>query len=121
MAKQRRVVVLVTPRVLTNSTTGQHAARILELGLTGYGWTHDEALRKVKRMYVSAVYAHRELGTLEAWLDGSGLEWSWYDEYKGVLPVEYVGVVDDNKPSGFIADSRAADRRQEHPELAVAA
>ncbi len=110
MAKQRRVVVVVAPRVLTNSTTGQHAARILGLGLTGYGWTHEEALAKVKRMYVSAVYAHRDLGTLEAWLDRSGLKWSWEDEYKGVLPVEYVGVVDN--------DSKAAGRWQERPELA---
>ena len=89
MAKVRLVVVLVSPKMLTQRATGTHAARILPLGLTAYGKTRDEAMSKVKRMLVSAVAAHRELGTLELWLEHSGLNWFWEDEYKGALPVEY--------------------------------
>ncbi|MDP2661948.1 MAG: hypothetical protein Q8R28_14580 [Dehalococcoidia bacterium] len=87
MSTERRVVALVSPKMLTNSKTGMHAARILELGLTAYSGTPDEALQKVKRMYASAVRAHRELGTLEDWLSLSGLEWYWEDDYEGVTPV----------------------------------
>ncbi len=87
MSAERRVVALVSPKMLANSKTGMHAARILELGLTAYGSTTDEALQKVKRMYASAVRAHRELGTLVEWLNLSGLEWHWEDNYKGEQPV----------------------------------
>lgn len=87
MANGRRVVVLVKPQLLTNDNTGRHAARILELGLTGYGATEEEALSKATQMYASAVHVHRELGTLQDWLSRSGLRWCWADEYDGPLPV----------------------------------
>ena len=74
------VVVLVSPKMLTHQPTGTHAARLVPLGLTAYGKTQDEALLKVKRMFQSAVGAHREQGTLEAWLNRSGLIWYWGEE-----------------------------------------
>jgi len=83
-----RVVVVVTPLLLTNAKTGMHAARILELGLTAYGQTAEEALRKVKRMFAASVKAHRELGTLADWLNRSELKWSSVEDYAGPLPVE---------------------------------
>lgn len=80
---KRRVVVLVQPKFQVHKVNGTHAARILELGLTAYGKTYDEALKKVKRMLGGAVKAHRDVGTLEDWLNRSGLNWFWEDEYRG--------------------------------------
>ncbi len=88
MDMEGRVVVVVTPQLLANAQTGMHAARILELGLTAYGKTADEAVRKVKRMCGASVRAHRAAGTLVDWLNRSGLEWSWLEKYSGRLPVE---------------------------------
>lgn len=69
--KTRRVVVVVRQHVLKNAQTGAFAARIPELGLTAYGETAEKAVAKVRRMYAASVQAHRELGTLEAWLNRS--------------------------------------------------
>lgn len=92
---ERAVVVSFEVKVLVNNQTGVYAARILELGVTAYGETAYEAVQKVKLMYASAVRVHRGLGTLEDWLDRSGLKWGWDDEYDGTFgPVEtdnYVG------------------------------
>ena len=89
MSNERKVVVMVSPTYLHDKESGRFAARIKPLGLTAYGDSRDEALRKVRRMFASAVSAHRLKGDLKEWLDRSGLEWSWLDEYAGDAPVEF--------------------------------
>lgn len=121
MSEERRVVVLVSAKMLTNSETGRHAARILELGLTAYGETADEALRKVKRMYASVVQAHRELGMLEDWLNRTGLNWFWEDEYKGAIPVEDADKVTLTSKRALHAESKIANPWSEVHELRMAA
>ena len=99
MLNERKVVVMVVPTHLHDEESGRFAARIKPLGLTAYGNSRDESLRKVRRMFASAVSAHREKGDLEGWLDGSGLEWSWLDEYAGEAPVEYADAPEEARSS----------------------
>ena len=89
MSNESKVVVMVSPAHMHDKESGRFAARIKPLGLTAYGNSRDESLRKVRRMFASAVSAHRSKGDLKEWLDGSGLEWCWLSEYKGDAPVEY--------------------------------
>ncbi len=86
----RKVVVVVSPDFLHNEATGAYAARIRPLGLTAYGYTLDAAAAKVKRMFASMVNAHRAKGDVEEWLNSSGVEWHWLDEYSGDIKVEEV-------------------------------
>ena len=86
----RKVVVVVSPDFLHNEATGAYAARIRPLGLTAYGYTLDTAAAKVKRMFASMVNAHRAKGDVEEWLNSSGVEWHWLDEYSGGIKVEEV-------------------------------
>ena len=79
----RRVVVMIRPDVLVNKDTGRFAARYTVFGLTAYGKNNDEAVSKVRRMLEAALYEHRRSGNLEDWLNSSGVEWFWEDEYKG--------------------------------------
>ena len=92
MTTVRLVVVELSPKELIHTIRMTYVARIPLLGLTAYGKTQDEAMSKLKQMLRHAVEAHRESGTLEEWLRRSGLNWFWEDEYKGVLPVEYLGM-----------------------------
>ena len=114
MEAEGRVVVLVTPDNLRESRTGIHAARVPQLGLTAYGDSVDEALRKLKRMYASAVEAHRQCGTLTKWLDDSGLTWCHEHEYTGLIPIE------DAKASGgkpiYAETPRWEDANTEEPK-----
>lgn len=86
---QRTVVVIVSPENLHDRETSTFAARINSLGLTAYGNTQEEASSRLKAMFASAVETRRTRGSLTRWLDGSGLEWYWLDEYQGDVPVEY--------------------------------
>ena len=95
---ERKVVVMVSPLGLHSKETDRFAARIKPLGLTAYGDSQDEASRKVKMMFVSAVAAHRLKGDLEDWLGVSGLEWHWFDEYQGSTPVEEAWVTGKRQP-----------------------
>ncbi len=90
MPEIRKVVVIVTPEFLHNEELNLFAARIKPLGLTGYGENTDAASAKIKRMFASWVKGRRLVGDLEERLDSSGLEWYWFDEYDGSLPVEMV-------------------------------
>lgn len=99
MPKERKVVVVASPAYLRDKESDRFAARIKPLGLTAYGDSLDEVSRKVKRMFASAVSAHRAKGDLEAWLDNSGLEWSWLDEYAGDAPIEYADASDGERRS----------------------
>ncbi len=121
MSSHRQVVVLVRPSLLQHKVTGWFAARIPELGLTAYGKTADEALTKVRRMFASTVYAHREAGTLERWLTSSGVRWWWRDEYDGSLPVEEVVPVDPSSPVGSDSGSREDGWQDVSGPLTVAA
>lgn len=84
----RKVVVVINPDFLYSGCCDAYAARIKRLGLTAYGYSLQSAAYKVKRMLVSMVNAHRARGDVEEWLNSSGVEWSWLDEYKGAVRVE---------------------------------
>ena len=90
MSENRKVVVIVTPEFFHNEDLNLFAARIRPLGLTGYGENTDVASAKVKRMFASWVRGRRLVGDLEVRLNASGLEWHWFDEYDGDLPVEMI-------------------------------
>ena len=89
VAEERKVVVIVSPVFLYSKELDTFAARVKPLGITAYGDTEDAASRRVKTMFADAVQAHRMRGDLADWLDKSGLEWSWLDEYDGDAPVEH--------------------------------
>lgn len=104
VAEERKVVVIVSPAFLYCKEINTFAAHVKPLGLTGYGDTEDAASRRVKAMFADAVQAHRARGDLAEWLDKSGLEWSWFDEYKGDNPVEHTrGAVEKPAVSGVTA------------------
>lgn len=84
----RKVVVIINPDFLYNDYCDAYAARIRPLGLTAYGYSLQSATYKVKRMLVSMVNAHRARGDVEGWLNSSGGEWAWLDEYDGAVRVE---------------------------------
>ena len=90
VSEDRKVVVMVTPEFLHDEDRNLFAARIRPLGLTGYGESWDAASVKIKRMFAAWVKGHRIIGDLEEWLEKSGLEWHWLDEYAGDMPVEMV-------------------------------
>ena len=103
VADERIVVVIVSPVFLYCKEINTFAAHVKSLGLTGYGDTEDAASRRVKTMFADAVQAHRMRGDLAEWLDRSGLEWSWFDEYEGDNPVEHTrGAVEKPATSGKI-------------------
>lgn len=51
------------------------AARFPEFGLTAYSLDEFTAVAKLERMLASAIHAHRMEGTLDEWLNLSGVEW----------------------------------------------
>jgi hypothetical protein len=85
---QRKVVVILSAEYEHERESGTYAARFRPLGLTAYGRSQEEAFRAVKKVFASAVETRRARGTLTSWLDRSGLDWHWYDEYEGDAPVE---------------------------------
>lgn len=101
VAADRKVVVIVSPVFLYSKELDTFAAHVKSLGITGYGDTEDAASRRVKTMFADAVQAHRMRGDLAEWLDKSGLEWSWFDEYDGDAPVEHA--------RGAVAKKAASD------------
>lgn len=118
VAEERKVVVIVSPVFLYSKEIDTFAARIKPLGITAYGDTEDAASRRAKTMFADAAQAHRMRGDLAEWLDKSGLEWSWLDEYAGDAPVEHA--------RGAVAKKAAQSSRifaswQEYSALAVAA
>ena len=116
MNVEQKVVVLVTLKFSEHDTSLKHCARFRELGLAAYGNTREEALTKLRHMFASSVYAHREVGTLVGWLDRTGLTWAWEDEYHGPLPAEDAVEQENAAPSiSSNSDGRAME------ELAMAA
>ena len=79
----RKVVILVSPTLEYVESVRRHAARIKGMGLTGYGDNDEQALKKVRLMLSSWVNAHRMNNDLVEWLDRSGVEWYWDDEFQG--------------------------------------
>ena len=120
MSEDRKVVVMVTPEFLHDEDRNLFAARIRPLGLTGYGESLDAASVKIKRMFAAWVKGHRIIGDLEEWLDKSGLEWHWLDEYAGNMPVE---MVESAKPQSNATSTKTADMnwRPIHEEVRIAA
>ena len=95
MDREQRVVVVLPMRYLVNREGDSYAARVPELGLTGYGTTMDEAKTKVKRMFASFVAAYRKRGNLDQVLDEKKMTWCWEKDY--------VGDVELFSPDGKIA------------------
>ena len=112
MPEDRKVVAIVSPEHLHSREVGLFAARIMPMGLTGYGHTKEEATRKVKRMFAAMVKAHRLMGDLEQWLDRSDTEWHWLDEYSGDVPVEYPEAVENGDFREVPATTTPAPLRQ---------
>lgn len=86
-----RVIVLLEPSYFRHDESGRFAARFLQLGLTSFGNTHEEALESLKRLFVTFVRVRRENGTLEGFLNAADVEWypeSKYPSSKG--EVEYL-------------------------------
>ena len=86
-----RVIVLLEPSFYRDQENGRFAARFLQLGLTSFGETREEALESLKRLFVTFVRVRRENGTLEKFLDATEVEWypeSRYPSAKG--DVEYL-------------------------------
>ena len=82
----RKVVALVEIEVIENHSRGYIAGRIRALGLTGYGETPEDAMMRAKIMFKTFVHFHRENNTLKEYLDRSGVEWYWLDEYPADKP-----------------------------------
>lgn len=117
----RKVVVVVAPDFLHNEATGAYAARVRPLGLTAYGDTLDAAAAKVKRMFASMVNAHRAKGDVEEWLDSSGLEWHWLDEYSGDIKVEEVHVTPQRRRSAVPSVSSSSTNWEKTFPIGMAA
>ena len=70
-----RVIVLLEPSFFRHEESGRFAARFSELGLTSFGETREESLDSLKRLFVTFVKVRRENGTLENFLNATGVEW----------------------------------------------
>lgn len=90
MPKEKSVVVAVPYKSLFHEGEKVWATRLRALGLTAYGDTSEESVRKVKKMFSAFVNTHRELGTLAERLDESGLFWCWESDYTGDMEAEWV-------------------------------
>ncbi len=84
---ESRVVVIVRPEVCVSEVPGKHFARILALGLGAYGATPEDALHHLIVMFAGAVRRRRNAGRLAAWLNRSGVEWYWAQDFDKPLPV----------------------------------
>ncbi|MCX6020896.1 MAG: hypothetical protein NTZ05_04040, partial [Chloroflexi bacterium] len=80
--------VRMLPKLLHNETTGLYAAIFPKLGLAAYGRSEDEAFAKLKKVFDTAVRAHRQAGILASWLTESEANWCWERDYNGETPVE---------------------------------
>lgn len=117
----RKVVIIVTPRVSKDRSTRTFMAAIPEMGLVGYGDSHDDAVRRVNALVDVAVRAHRKSRTLARWLDRSGLAWWWLGDHPDDLLVEYAngkGIAASPKQTGKV---RASVMLSEPYPLPVAA
>lgn len=117
----RKVVVVVSPDFLHNEATDAYAARIRPLGLTAYGYTVDAASANVKRMFASMVNAHRARGDVEEWLNASGLEWHWLDEYSGDIKVEEVHATPQRRQAVAPSASPSSSKWEKTFPIGVAA
>ena len=75
MRHEDKVVVLLTPQVLTHQSGQVVAARFRKLGLTAYAETEEEALERLRRMYATFVRHLRESGHLVQRLEQAGVRW----------------------------------------------
>lgn len=73
----RAVVLMIVPQCYYHEEEEIYAARFEPLGVTSYGNSLREALAKVEVMLEEKVLAHYRHGSLEDWLDESGIEWEW--------------------------------------------
>ena len=73
----KTVVLMIVPGCYYHEEEEIYAARFEPLGVTSYGNSLDEALTKVKVMLEEKALAHYRHGSLESWLNESGVEWEW--------------------------------------------
>ena len=77
----QQVVVQVKCRIERHEQSGFFAARILELGLTGYGPSEDDAIEDCKLIFRRFIHAYRNAGNLDSVLTRAGVQWYPRDEY----------------------------------------
>lgn len=65
--------------ILPTLVPDRRAARFVEFGLTAYSDDEFVAVRKLELMLEGAILAHRENGTLEEWLNRSGVKWREFE------------------------------------------
>ena len=76
----RLLVVTTDEEGMYHEIEKVYAVRFRSLGITAYGYTEAEARKKVQTMFSCKVKAHAKHGSLETWLDASGVEWRFDDE-----------------------------------------
>ena len=82
--KEGKVIVHCLMEYWTRGDGQLIAARIWQLGLTGYGWTVEQAEDSVEKMFVHMVKAYEDKGLLAKHLDDSGVKWMWdYSKERG--------------------------------------
>ena len=77
----QQVVVQVKCRIERHEQSGFFAARISELGLTGYGPSENDAIEDCKLIFRRFIHAYRNAGNLDSVLTRAGVEWYPRDEY----------------------------------------
>lgn len=75
MRHEDKVVVLLTPQVLTHQSGQVVAARFRKLGLTAYAKTEDVALERLRQMFAAFIRNLRDSGHLVQRLEQAGVRW----------------------------------------------
>jgi hypothetical protein len=78
--KEGKVVVHCSMEYFTRGDGQMIAARIRQLGLTGYGRTVEQAKEAVEELFVSMAESHRDEGLLAKHLDDLEVRWMWHQE-----------------------------------------
>ena len=78
----RLVVVLLTVSPACYEDADLFAASFADLGLTSFGETSSQALRRLKTLYRDYIHALRTHAVLAETLDRLGVKWHWHDEYE---------------------------------------
>ena len=78
--KEGKVVVYCSMEYRTRRDGQMFAARIRQLGLTGYGRTVEQAEEAVEELFVGMVESHRDERLLAKHLDDLEVRWMWHEE-----------------------------------------
>lgn len=117
-----KVVVVVKPRFLEDSETGEWIALFPDLALYAYGDFKAQALKNLKRLLRAHIAFLRERGTLERTLTARGVNWEWEGAYKKTNR-PYEDLTEEEEPFTFSPRSAIPPRwvDEEVVEFATAA